>query len=296
MHAPPRQLESKLSLWESEPALLESHQFARRVEIQDDLDRLFLDRLFIAPALHPDSTNHLGSPDLRQRARALHLKFESVNSDLFALIRRQIQANVCPSQFTSILHNLATPQRGPAYDYLDDLLAGVFQFDPPAEEPRALSADSVFYQPTPARHIFHLITAAALSDTDTLIDLGSGLGHVPILASICTGAASIGVELDPALVATAAKCTATLNLRKVSFLPQDARQADLSSGTVFYLYTPFTGATLEAVLDSLRIQSSLRLIRICAFGPCTHTFAQQTWLRASGVPDPEQISIFVPRT
>jgi len=301
MPALPAQLESKLSLWESDRALLEADQFARRVEIQDDLDRLFLerpfiDRHFIAPAFHPDSTPHLDSSDLRQRARALHLKFESVNSDLFASIRRQIQAGACPPQFASILHNLAAPPRGLAYDYLDDLVAGVFQFNPPAEEPRALSSDSVFYQPTPARHIFHMIAAAALRNTDTLIDLGSGLGHVPLLVSICTGASSIAIELDPIWVACATKCSEALNLGNVTFLAQDALQADLSSGTVFYLYTPFTGSTLSAVLESLRNQSSLRPIRICTFGPCTLTLREQVWLRPLTPPATDQITIFVPRT
>lgn len=290
MTALPAQLESKLSLWESDPALLEADQFARRLEIQDDLDRLFIE-----PALHPDSTQHLDSSDLRQRARALNLKFESINSDLFASIRRQIQTGACPPQFTSILHNLTTPPRGLAYDYLDDLVAGVFQFNPPAEEPRALSSDSVFYQPTPARHIFHLITAAALRNTDTLIDLGSGLGHVPLLVSICTGASSIGIELDPTLAACAAKCSEALNQRNVTFHAQDARQADLSSGNVFYLYTPFTGSTLSAVLESLRNQSSLRPIRICIFGPGTLTLREQVWLKPITPPATDQITIFVPR-
>jgi hypothetical protein len=290
MPALPSQLESILSLWEADPALLDADRFTRRVEIQDELDRLFTDA-----DLGPDSTEHFDTPDLSQRARALHLKFESINGNLFASVRRQIQAGACPAEFASILQTLATPPRGLAYDYLDDLIAGVFQFDPPSEEPRALSSDAVFYQPTPARHIFHLITAAALSHTDTFIDLGSGLGHVPLLVSICTGATSIGIELDPAWIASAVKCATTLNLRNLTFLAEDARHADLSRGTVFYLYTPFTGSALAAVLDSLRIQSALRPIRICTFGPCTLVLREQVWLKPLTPAATDQIAIFVPR-
>jgi hypothetical protein len=266
-----------LSLWESDTGLLESDNFARRVAIQDDLDRLFPDE-----PLYPDS-----SRNLIDRARALHLKLESANTELFASIRRQIQAGTCPSEFSSILHTFTIPPRGLAYDYLDDLISGVLQFQPPTEPLRPLHSESVFYQPTPARHIFHLISSAAITKADTLIDLGSGLGHVPLLASICTGASSIGIELDPAWIASAAKCANALNLRNVNFLAQDARQADL------YLYTPFTGSTLQSVLNLLRTQASLSPIRIGTFGPCTLVLCEEIWLKPLTPPVADQISLFV---
>ena len=286
MRAHPSQLESILALWESDTGLLESDNFARRVAIQDDLDRLFPDE-----PLHPDSSHNLIN-----RARALHLKLESVNTKLFASIRRQIQTGTCPSEFSSILHTLTIPPRGLAYDYLDDLISGVLQFQPPTEPLRALHSESVFYQPTPARHIFHLISSAAITKADTLIDLGSGLGHVPLLASICTGASSIGIELDPTWIASAAQCANTLNLRNVTFLAQDARQADLTRGTVFYLYTPFTGSTLQSVLNLLRTEASLRPIRIGTFGPCTLVLCEEAWLKPLTPPAADQITIFVPCT
>jgi hypothetical protein len=39
------------------------------------------------------------------------------------------------------------------------------------------------YQPTPVRHILHLIAAAMVAEDDVFVDLGSGLGHVPLLVS-----------------------------------------------------------------------------------------------------------------
>ena len=41
-----------------------------------------------------------------------------------------------------------------------------------------------------------------------------------------------------------------LKLERVTFIQQDARAADFSGGTVFYLYTPFTGSILRSVLDN----------------------------------------------
>lgn len=280
------QLESMLSLWESDRALLDPNTFQRRAAVQTELERLFTDE-----ASQSDSTR-----DLILRARSFQARLESINNDFFGAIRLEIQAGRCPREFTSLLSTASAPPRGLAYDHFDDLLTGVFHFDPPSEEPRALNPDFVFYQPTPARHIFHLISAAAITETDTLIDLGSGLGHVPLLVSSCTGATSIGIELDPSLIASAAKCAAALNLTSVSFHAQNAEQADLSAGTLYYLYTPFTGATLVTVLDHLHIQATHRPIRICAFGPCTLTIAQQPWLRTTAPPATDQITVFTPCT
>ena len=283
MPAPTSELELLISQWESDDTLLTPAGFRARIEILDQLDSMV-----------PGTAG----PDLASaRASALRSRLESANTAYYNQLRSEIQSGACPLDFRSILRDSSTPApRGLHFDHLDDLLAGVFQFDPPSEEPRHLGADSVFYQPTPARHIFHLITAGAITPADTIIDLGSGLGHVPLIVSICTGATSIGIELDPALIASASSCAASLNLHNVSFLARDAQEADLSAGTVFYLYTPFTGSTLASVLDSLRLQASLRPIRICTFGPCTLTIAQQPWLRAFSPPATDQITIFTPQT
>jgi hypothetical protein len=72
----------------------------------------------------------------------------------------------------------------------------------------------------------------------------SGLGHVPLLVSMMTGAQSLGVEVQAAYVASARKCAQSLRLSRVQFIAQDARHADLSRGTMFYLYSPFKGSIL----------------------------------------------------
>ena len=282
----PYQLERQLSEWESDETLLQPAHFARRMEILDQLDTLLPD---MGPA-----DGDLSS--LLARARAMVASFDSVNAELYNAIREQIKNGLCPAEFLPLLRDsLSIAPRGLAYDHVDDLISGILQFEPPADEPCALGPESVFYQPTPARHIFHLITATAVGEHDVLVDLGCGLGHVPLLASICTRASSIGIELDPAWVAIAKGCARSLNLRKVAFLAQDARDADLSAGTVFYLYTPFTGSTLASVIEFLRKQASQRPIRICTFGPCTLAFSEQTWLNPISPPATDQVTIFFPR-
>jgi hypothetical protein len=73
---------------------------------------------------------------------------------------------------------------------------------------------------------------------------------------------------------------------------QDARVTDLSSGTVFYLYTPFAGSILRQVLDRLRSVAAARPIRVCTFGPCTSVVADERWLEATAEPVTDWVVVF----
>jgi SAM-dependent methyltransferase len=167
----------------------------------------------------------------------------------------------------------------------------VLDFKEPGDVPEP-GEEMVFYQPTPAREIFDFIELASMSQRDVVMDLGSGLGHVTLLAAICTGARSIGIELQPAYVAIARQCAAELQVRHVQFIEQDVRHADLSEGTVFYLYTPFTGGILRKVLDMLKRESEVRSIRLCTLGPCTATVVNEPWLKADGASASGQTVLF----
>jgi SAM-dependent methyltransferase len=150
----------------------------------------------------------------------------------------------------------------------------------------------VFYQPTPVRHILHMIRMCALTAADVLVDLGSGLGHVPILVSLLSQARAVGVEVDSAYVATARECARGIGLNRVQFVRQNALDADLSFATAFYLYTPFTGVMLEEALSRLRQLSARRPIRICTFGPCTQVLAREPWLATDATPEADRIVLF----
>ena len=156
------------------------------------------------------------------------------------------------------------------------VVSRIFQLLEPSEPNLQQSPEMVPYQPTPVRHILQLIVATALAEDDVFVDLGSGLGHVPLLVSIMTGVHSLGVEVQATYVASARECAQSLHLSRVQFIPQDARDADLSRGTVFYLYSPFNGSILTDVLGALRRESTRRPIKICSLGPCTRTVANET--------------------
>jgi hypothetical protein len=282
---------------ERDSSLDEPDRLRLRIESLDWLDAWLMDEPLQAPCSPPIEA------ELRNRARVLYSRLESANARLYDAIQRGIQLAGGPRTLLPVLPaypegaaGARSAPRGEGYDYLDELISGVFQFQGPHADGVQLATDMVRYQPTPARHIFDLIQRTALTERDVLVDLGSGLGHVSLLTAISTGAHSIGIEIEASYVECARRIATKLNLSRVAFLNQDVRAADLSAGTVFYLYTPFKGAILRAVLDSLKREGSRRPIRICSFGPCTPVIAAEPWLEIPDVLEPDRIAIFVSRS
>ena len=271
-------LRSLVEELEQDRSLDEPDRLCRRVEALDRLEAYLIEG------------NESNGAGIYHRARALYAQMEAANLELFRGIRSEIQRGA--GRDILLQWYDAGLAHGEGYDYLDELIVGVLQFEEPGAGVVPLGAEMVFYQPTPARHIFDLIGRTALTECDVLVDLGSGLGHVALLASICTSARTIGIELESAYIDCARQSALGLNLNNVTFIEQDARTADLSVGTVFYLYTPFSGTILRAVLDSLRREAASRQIRICTFGPCTPTTAREQWLEAMGALDADRIAVF----
>jgi len=265
---------------EGDAALRRPERLGERIAAMDRLDALPFDD---------------GDAPIRERAATLLARLEADNQAVYRAVRRAIRRGEGGAAMRTWVHALApsagTPRDGHGYDALDALFAGVLPLDEP-DGGGAPPPDMVFYQPTPARHILDLIDRTGLGAADTLVDLGSGLGHVPLLASICTGARGIGIERDPAYVASARRCAEALGLEHVSFIAQDARTADLSAGTLFYLYTPFRGPVLRRVLDRLRQEAAVRCIRIATLGPCTATVAEEPWLRPAEAQRADRIAVF----
>jgi methyltransferase family protein len=270
---------------EQDPSLNQPQNLRQRVTALDDLDTY----------LSYTPTDQSIGTTLHHRALAICVRWESVNFRLYEAIRRDIQRGAGRASLLEWMpdgNDAANLMNSRGYDYLDDLIRGVLQFEKPSAEVVQLESEMVAYQPTPARHIFDLIGRIALTGRDSLIDLGSGLGHVTLMASICTRANCTGIELEPSYVDCARKSAQSLNLNNVRFIQGDARAADLSNGTVFYLYTPFSGAILRDVLNSLRQQAVKREIRVGTFGPCTRVVSEEQWLTAIGPLETDRIAMF----
>jgi Histone methylation protein DOT1 len=284
-------LQAFLCNLEADSSLLLPHQLRERLIALDDLDAGFGGFGF------EDSMRGTYAR-LHQRAKALRTRLEAANSELYQSVRSDIIRGGRSRALLQWLEDAATdneplsPLPGLGFDYRDELVSGVLQLLEPSEPNLQPSPEMVPYQPTPVRHVLHLIAAAAVAEDDVFVDLGSGLGHVPLLVSMVTGAQSLGIEVQPAYVVSARKCAQSLRLSRVQFIAQDARDADLSRGTMFYLYSPFKGSILANVLSALRRESMRRPIKICSLGPCTRRISNETWLKARALSDTGRMTVF----
>jgi hypothetical protein len=220
----------------------------------------------------PPSTRAL---HLSQRAMALHAALESDNDAHVRHLRAEVSSGRLRG--ASLLRELeqytpagaaASPEENPGYDALDLLVAGLLGTGGEAAGACVEAHEEmVGYQPTPARLVLELARRATLGPHGTLVDVGSGLGVVPILVSLVTGARCMGLELQPAYCNHATTTALELNISGVEFVCGDAREADFSLGTVFYMYTPFKGAVLDHVLQRLHAQALQRRISLFTHGP-----------------------------
>ena len=290
-HVLNHELSTLVAQWESDPLLFAPDQLLRRIEALDLVDR------YLPEGCLPGAPDTVEAAQMRQRLNSLRASIEAANDRVYQDIRAQIRRGDQPESLLrwarlALKGESARKDAGNGYGFLDELISGVLSFEEPVDAPAEMEPELVAYQPTPARHIFDLIEAVDLTADDVLIDIGAGLGHVSLLVSICTPARSIGIEREAAYVDQARRCAERLNLGRVEFVQQDARAADLSAGTVFYLYTPFTGSVLRGVLDRLRQRASRGPIRVCSYGPCTPVLAHESWLEATTATTTRHVALF----
>ena len=145
--------------------------------------------------------------------------------------------------------------------------------EPPLDTP--LPRGAVPYLPAGVNEILQLVREAPLHRTDTLVDLGAGLGRVVILAHLLSGARALGIEIQAPLVERARACCAELALSDVAFLHANAAEAELE-GSIFFLYAPFTGELLQRTLRRLQALARRHPIVLCTVDL---ELANEPWLR-----------------
>lgn len=223
---------------------------------------------------------------LQQATARLEQQCLRINAALFAEARNQIKAGFWHGailrqeldRYTSYrTGHPGQPHLGS--DGLDLLVRGILETEPIPPEETLRTPEMVHLEWTPARAILELVDRVHLTGSDHFYDLGSGLGQVVFLVHLLTGVMATGVEIEPAYCQYARRRAAELQVEGVRFINEDARLADLSDGTCFFLFTPFTGTLLDAVLDRLRVIASHHPITVAAYGPCSRIIAHHHWLQ-----------------
>jgi len=100
----------------------------------------------------------------------------------------------------------------------------------------AVDAD-VPYVATPQTTVEAMLELAGVTKDDTVYDLGSGDGRIPIEAAKRYGARAVGIEIKPSLIDRAQKNAKLSGVSdKVEFRQQDLFKADFRDATVVTMY------------------------------------------------------------
>ena len=247
----------------------------KRFSISGNYPSLYVEQNFAGRA---EALDHLEWLPPSPEVDAFRASLEAVDERLFTRLRPMARDHL-----RSLIDTYVPPASDPGYTTLDVFLQKLLPGGPLPEPALPLEPEMVPYQKTPAHLILHIIEY--LRPTDVFIDLGSGLGEAVILVNLLTRRPATGIEIDPALCAHAHRRAEALRLDAVTFINADARMADLSTGTVFFMYSPFRGALLRTVLRKLP-----HPCRLIAYGPCTEEVRREDCLRL--VMECDDISLF----
>jgi hypothetical protein len=156
-------------------------------------------------------------------------------------------------------------------DFVDVLLGidGPIPHDMPY-----LPRGAVPYLPCAIDDVIAMVTEVPLREDDELVDLGSGLGRVAIVAHLLSGARARGVEIQGHLYRGAQAVARDLRLPGVSFVRANAAEVALD-GSVFFLYAPFNGELMTRVLESIHEVAERRRVVVCSVGV---EFPEEGWL------------------
>jgi hypothetical protein len=282
-------IQSDIKSIEELPAIREETNFVSRLEAIDFIEFNVIERI---EGLLERSNPHESLVSLKRHAQTIKQELEDIDEVMFRRLRADLEMAGCPG---TTIKGLIDKYVGPdsrsrrqeddiGYDCLDTFINGLLNLRPIPLETKAREPGMVYFQKTPARIVLEMAEKAHFTQEDVFYDLGSGLGQVPILVNMLSGVAAKGIEFEPAYCEYARACAAAFNLPRVEFIQADARAADYSAGTVYFLYSSFEGQMLEEVLGKLKSESQRR-IRLFAFGPCTLHVSRQDWLRYVGKKD-----------
>jgi SAM-dependent methyltransferase len=288
--------QSAIAAIENNEALYLERNFEERVEA---IDLLEFEVIYHNEDLLLKTTQPVQLNLLILYAEKIKSDLEAIDANLYQKLRAAIIIGTCRgeafknlvSEYIHLHSDDPNHLARPGYDSLDLLINGLFPFEAMPEQTVNLEPEMVYFQKTPARIIFELVENGHLGKDDIFYDLGSGLGQVVMLVNLLAGIIAKGVEFEPAFCDHARNCASELNLSGVQFINADARQADYSDGTVFFMFTPFTGAIMQDVLERLKQESLDRKIKIITYGPCSNSVALQTWLNRA---EPWEDNIYKP--
>ncbi|MBX7100492.1 MAG: methyltransferase domain-containing protein [Myxococcaceae bacterium] len=148
----------------------------------------------------------------------------------------------------------------------DDHLDGLYRLPRHSDGPQ-VHTDASPNLSSRAERISDFLTVTQPGPKDVVIDLGSGSGKLALTVSASAATRVVGIELGERFVEVARATASSLSLPDVRFVHGDVRDADLSAGTIFFLYHPFRGQVAKDVAAQLGALARRKPIVVYAGGP-----------------------------
>jgi len=159
----------------------------------------------------------------------------------------------------------------------DTWLDALFGLDAIMADDAGLPRGCVPYYPSSVEVILRAIDSARVTARDRFVDIGCGVGRVALLTHLLTGARTLGLEIQPALVDRARAIAHAFQASSCEFIEGDAAELldEIGMGTVFFLYCPFSDARLERVIERIGEIAAQHPLRLC----CVHLpVIRRPWL------------------
>src|SRR5271168_943168 len=150
---------------EADSSIFRPEQLRERLIALDDLDAGF-------GGFDCEDFTRCTDSRIHKRVQAVRTRLEAANAELYQSVRSDIVRDGQPRALLQWLEDSVSQNEskislsGLGFDWRDELLSGVLQLREPGEWDFPRSPEMVPYQPTPVRHILHLITATALAEDD----------------------------------------------------------------------------------------------------------------------------------
>jgi precorrin-6B methylase 2 len=119
--------------------------------------------------------------------------------------------------------------------------------------PMARYDDGHSYASPDYLYVYRIANVLKPKPADVFYDIGSGAGRVLCVMARRRLKKCVGIELFEPLCEAARRNASRLRSRKtpIEIICGDASTADLSDGTIYFMFNPFGAATMRSVLDNI---------------------------------------------
>jgi hypothetical protein len=171
---------------------------------------------------------------------------------------------------TAALAGCAQEQGSTASEGAADTAGVTLNTDPSTMTDSMVLESDVPFVESPQPVVDRMLEIGNVTEADTLYDLGSGDGRIPITAAREYGAHGVGIEIKPDLVERARRNAEDAGVGdRVEFRQGDLFEADISDATIVTLY----------LLPSVNLELRPKLFRELAPGTrvVSHDFDMDEW-------------------